>query len=73
MAAARGEVRRCKSPPRIQGAVAQGVSMVLTGEYFFGADGRMQNSSFLDYRMPTTLDLPMIDTVLVEVPNLGHP
>ena len=31
------------------------------------------NSTFLDYRMPTTLDLPMIDTVIVEVPNPGHP
>jgi xanthine dehydrogenase molybdenum-binding subunit len=33
----------------------------------------MQNSSFLDYRMPTSLDVPMIDTVIVEVPNPGHP
>jgi CO/xanthine dehydrogenase Mo-binding subunit len=33
----------------------------------------MRNSSLLDYRMPTALDLPMIDTVLVEVPNPGHP
>jgi CO/xanthine dehydrogenase Mo-binding subunit len=27
----------------------------------------------LDYRMPVTLDLPMIETVIVEVPNPGHP
>jgi CO/xanthine dehydrogenase Mo-binding subunit len=33
----------------------------------------MVNSSFLDYRMPTSLDLPMIDTVIVEVPNPTHP
>ena len=33
----------------------------------------MANSSFLDYRMPTSLDLPMIDTVIVEVANPGHP
>ena len=33
----------------------------------------MMNSSFLDYRMPTSLDLPMIDTVIVEVANPGHP
>ena len=58
---------------QIQGAVAQGVGMALTEEYHYGADGRMQNSSYLDYRMPTALDLPMIDTVLVEVPNPGHP
>ena len=36
-------------------------------------DGRMMNSSFLDYRMPTALDLPMIETIIVEVPNPGHP
>ncbi|HWO74105.1 MAG TPA: xanthine dehydrogenase family protein molybdopterin-binding subunit [Dehalococcoidia bacterium] len=58
---------------QIQGGVAQGVGMALTEEYHFGPDGRMQNSSFLDYRMPTALDLPMIETVLVEVPNPGHP
>ena len=36
-------------------------------------NGSMDNSSFLDYRMPTALDLPMIDTVIVEVPNPTHP
>ena len=33
----------------------------------------MANASFLDYRMPTSLDLPMIDTVIVEVANPTHP
>ncbi len=33
----------------------------------------MANASFLDYRMPTSLDLPMIDTVIVEIANPGHP
>ena len=58
---------------QMQGGVAQGIGMALTEEYYWGPDGRMQNSSFLDYRMPTALDVPMIDTVLVEVPNPGHP
>ena len=58
---------------QIQGGVAQGIGMALTEEYHYGADGRMQNSTYLDYRMPTALDLPMIETVLVEVPNPGHP
>ena len=58
---------------QIQGGVAQGVGMALTEEYRFNKDGRMENSSLLDYRMPTALDLPMIDTILVEVPNPGHP
>jgi CO/xanthine dehydrogenase Mo-binding subunit len=58
---------------QIQGGVAQGVGMALTEEYFYGNDGRMQNSTYLDYRMPTALDLPMIEVVLIESPNPGHP
>jgi len=58
---------------QVQGGVAQGIGMALTEEYCVGPDGRMQNASYLDYRMPTALDLPMIETVLVEVPNPGHP
>jgi CO/xanthine dehydrogenase Mo-binding subunit len=58
---------------QIQGGVAQGIGMALTEEYHYGADGRMQNSTYLDYRMPTALDLPMIETILIEVPNPGHP
>ena len=58
---------------QMQGAVAQGVGWALNEEYVYSKDGRMENSSFLDYRMPTSLDLPPIDTVIVEVPNAGHP
>lgn len=36
-------------------------------------DGRMLNATLLDYRMPTSYDLPMIETVLVEVPSALHP
>ena len=35
--------------------------------------GVMANSTLLDYRMPTALDLPMIDAIIVEVPNPAHP
>jgi xanthine dehydrogenase molybdenum-binding subunit len=51
----------------------QGIGWALNEEYIFNAKGAMLNASFLDYRMPTSLDLPMIDTVLVEVANPGHP
>ena len=54
---------------QIQGGVAQGVGWALNEEYFYDADGRMRNATFLDYRMPTCLDLPMIDCLLVEVPE----
>ena len=58
---------------QMQGGVVQGIGWALNEEYFFNEQGQMMNSSFLDYRMPTALDLPMIDTVIVEVANPGHP
>ncbi len=58
---------------QIQGGVVQGIGWALNEEYFYNDAGRMTNPTFLDYRMPTSLDLPMIDTVIVETPNPGHP
>ena len=58
---------------QIQGGAAQGIGWALNEEYFIDNDGKMLNASFLDYRMPTSFDLPMIDTVIVEVHNPGHP
>ena len=58
---------------QLQGGAVQGIGWALNEEYYFNEQGHMMNSSFLDYRMPTSLDLPMIDTVIVEVPNPGHP
>lgn len=58
---------------QIQGGVAQGIGWALNEEYFYNDQGIMTNASLLDYRMPTSLDLPMLDTILVEVPNPTHP
>ena len=58
---------------QMQGGVVQGIGWALNEEYYFDPSGRMMNPTFLDYRMPTSLDLPMIDTVIVEVANPGHP
>src|SRR2546427_10887009 len=57
----------------MQGGVAQGVGWALNEEYYLNDQGHLMNASFLDYRMPTSLDLPMIDTVIVEVANPTHP
>jgi CO/xanthine dehydrogenase Mo-binding subunit len=51
----------------------QGIGWALNEEYVYGKDGRLQNTIFLDYRVPVASDLPMIDCVIVEVPNPGHP
>ena len=58
---------------QIQGGVAQGVGWALNEAYIFDRDGRMENAGFLDYRMPVASDLPMLDTIMIEVPNPRHP
>jgi xanthine dehydrogenase molybdenum-binding subunit len=58
---------------QMQGGAVQGIGWALNEEYVYNDKGEMTNASFLDYRLPTALDLPMIDTLIVEVPNPGHP
>lgn len=58
---------------QMQGGAVQGIGWALNEEYVYNQEGKMLNASFLDYRMPTSLDLPMIETIIVEVPNPGHP
>ena len=57
----------------MQGGVAQGIGWALNEEYVYDADGRLENPGFLDYRVPVCSDLPMIDAILIEVPNPRHP
>lgn len=58
---------------QMQGGTAQGLGWALNEEYVYDKKGVMRNTGLLDYRMPTCLDLPMIETVIVEVPTPGHP
>jgi CO/xanthine dehydrogenase Mo-binding subunit len=58
---------------QIQGGAVQGIGWALNEEYIYDKNGKMENAGFLDYRVPVASDLPMIDTVMVEVPNPRHP
>ena len=58
---------------QMQGGSVQGIGWALNEEYFMTDEGRMANSTLLDYRMPIAMDVPLIETVIVEVPNPGHP
>jgi CO/xanthine dehydrogenase Mo-binding subunit len=58
---------------QVQGGVAQGIGWALNEEYVFDDAGKMENSGFLDYRVPVASDLPMIEAILIEVPNPRHP
>ncbi|MEM8811059.1 MAG: xanthine dehydrogenase family protein molybdopterin-binding subunit [Pseudomonadota bacterium] len=58
---------------QMQGGAVQGIGWALNEEYIYGEDGRLQNPGFLDYRVPVASDLPMIEPVILEIPNPGHP
>ena len=58
---------------QMQGGVVQGIGWALNEEYIHDAVGVMENPGFLDYRIPVASDLPMIETIIVEVPNPNHP
>jgi CO/xanthine dehydrogenase Mo-binding subunit len=58
---------------QIQGGVVQGIGWALNEEYIYDKNGRLDNPGFLDYRVPVASDIPMIETIVVEVPNPNHP
>lgn len=57
---------------QIEGGVAQGLGMALMEEVVLDA-GRIKNASFTDYIIPTIVDVPRIDSVIVERPDLEGP
>jgi len=58
---------------QIQGGVVQGIGWALSEEYVFDKNGRVDNAGFLDYRMPVCSDVPMIEPIVIEIPNSKHP
>jgi CO/xanthine dehydrogenase Mo-binding subunit len=58
---------------QIQGGVVQGIGWALNEEYIYDSNGHLENPGFLDYRIPVASDVPMIEAILVEVPNPKHP
>ena len=58
---------------QMQGGVVQGIGWALNEEYIYDEHGRLSNPGFLDYRVPVASDVPMIEPIVVEVPNPNHP
>ena len=58
---------------QIQGGAAQGIGWALNEEYIYDKHGKLDNAGFLDYRVPVASDMPMIEAVMIEVPNPRHP
>jgi xanthine dehydrogenase molybdenum-binding subunit len=71
------DVGLCVNPDQVegqmQGGATQGIGWALSEEYAFDEQGVLQNANLLDYRMPTSLDVPRIATYIVEEPSGDHP
>ncbi len=57
----------------MQGGASQGLGIALSEEMLYDDQGRLLNANLLDYRLPTTRDLPPIETIIVEVPSEDGP
>ncbi len=58
---------------QMQGGASQGLGIALSEEMLYDDQGRLINGNLLDYRMPTTRDLPPIEAIIVEVPSEEGP
>lgn len=57
---------------QIEGGVSQGLGQALSEEIVY-SDGRVLNANLTDYKMPTSLDVPPIESILVECPSQAGP
>jgi len=57
---------------QIEGGVAQGLGQALSEEIVYEG-GHVLNPNLTDYKMPTTLDLPRVESILVQHPSLVGP
>jgi CO/xanthine dehydrogenase Mo-binding subunit len=58
---------------QMQGGACQGLGLALFEEMSYDQHGRLLNPNLLDYRLPTTMDVPPIETIIVEVPSEDGP
>ncbi len=58
---------------QVHGGVAQGVGGALFEEMAYDAEGQLLTGTLMDYLVPTSMDLPPIDTVHLEFPSPRNP
>lgn len=71
------DVGLCVNPDQVegqmQGGATQGMGWALSEVCTFDEHGVLRNAHLLDYRMPTSMDVPRIATQVVEEPSGDHP
>ena len=58
---------------QMEGGALQGLSWGIMEQMQYDDKGRMWNPTLLDYRIPTAMDVPYIESVIVEVPTDNGP
>jgi CO/xanthine dehydrogenase Mo-binding subunit len=58
---------------QIQGAAIQAAGMALWEEVQYNAQCQVRNPGLLDYRLATAMDVPRIESLIVEVANGDGP
>lgn len=58
---------------QVEGAMIQALGAALTEKLHFGPDGRIQNWSLTDYRIPTSADVPHLEVIFVETDDATGP
>ncbi len=51
---------------QMEGAVINGINYACFEEYLFSEKGKMKNSGFWDYKLYTTMDMPEMETIVVD-------
>jgi carbon-monoxide dehydrogenase large subunit len=58
---------------QVLGGAAQGVGAVLTEEVLHDGEGQPRNASFVDYGVPSAVEMPDIATAFVQTPSPNNP
>ncbi len=58
---------------QVEGAIIQALGAALTEKLHFGPDGRIQNWSLTDYRIPTSSDVPQMEVIFIETEDATGP
>jgi CO/xanthine dehydrogenase Mo-binding subunit len=58
---------------QMQGGAVQGIGWALYEGYEYNQEGQVLNSNLLDYKLPTALDVPPLEAVIIEKPYPGNP
>ena len=58
---------------QVQGGVAHGIGNAFYEQLIFDENGQLMNASFMDYLLPTALDVPTVELAHIETPSPLNP